>query len=118
MCYNILGKEVIVKVDRPLNSYHPKYKDLKYPVNYGYIEGIIGGDGEFQDAYILGVKIPLKEFYGVVIGIVERKNDNETKWVVASKKDKFEKNEILDMISFQEKYFDSKLITIYELDRG
>ena len=32
---NILGKKVDVIVDRPLGSYHPKYKNLYYPVNYG-----------------------------------------------------------------------------------
>ena len=38
---NILGKKVDVIVDRPLGSYHPKYKNLYYPVNYGYVENII-----------------------------------------------------------------------------
>ena len=32
---------VTVTVDRPLGSSHPKYKDLYYPINYGYIKGVI-----------------------------------------------------------------------------
>ena len=37
----MLGKMVKVIVDRPMGSYHPNHKDLYYPVNYGFIEGII-----------------------------------------------------------------------------
>ena len=51
----MLGSVVSVVVDRPLGSYHPRHPDIYYPINYGYIEGIIAPDGEEQDAYILGV---------------------------------------------------------------
>ena len=53
----MLGKMVKVIVDRPLGSYHPEHKDMYYPVNYGYIEGILAGDGEEQDAYILVIDV-------------------------------------------------------------
>ena len=33
--YNMLGKIVTVKVDRPINSVHPEHKDIIYNVNYG-----------------------------------------------------------------------------------
>ena len=46
-------------------------------------EGIIGGDGEYQDAYVIGVDIPLSHFTGKVIAIIHRFNDNEDKWVIA-----------------------------------
>ena len=51
----MLNKFVTVTVDRPLGSFHPKYPDLYYPVNYGYIKGVMALDGEEQDAYILGI---------------------------------------------------------------
>jgi len=35
----VVGDIVKVVVDRPLGSYHPKHKDMYYPINYGYIEG-------------------------------------------------------------------------------
>ena len=57
----MLGKLVKITVDRPLGSYHPKYTDLYYPVNYGYVEGILAPDGEEQDAYNLGINEPVKE---------------------------------------------------------
>ena len=50
--------EDIVKVivDRPLGSQHPQYKETYYPINYGFVEGIMAEDEEEQDAYILGVR--------------------------------------------------------------
>ena len=50
---NYLGKEVVVKMDRPLGSKHPKHGFI-YTVNYGFIPGTISGDGEELDAYVLG----------------------------------------------------------------
>ncbi len=50
----MIGTIVKVTVDRPLGSCHAKHKDIVYPVNYGYIAGIMAPDGEEQDAYIFG----------------------------------------------------------------
>ncbi len=66
----MLGRIVAVTVDRPMGSFHPKHKDIYYPINYGYIEGIIAPDGEEQDAYILGVDKPVDKFTGKVIAII------------------------------------------------
>ena len=41
MFENIIGTQVNITIDRPLGSSHPKLSDLIYPVNYGYVEGII-----------------------------------------------------------------------------
>ena len=101
----MIGKIVRVIIDRPLGSYHPKYKNLYYPVNYGYIPDIIGGDGEEQDAYVLGVDKPIKAFEGTIIAILHRLNDVEDKWVVAPKGMTFTKEEILQAVDFQERYF-------------
>ncbi len=98
---------VKVIVDRPMGSVHPKHDDIIYPINYGYVEGIIAGDGEEQDVYILGVDKPLKEFFGKVIAIIHRKDDVEDKWVVAPEGITFTKDEIAEQVRFQEQYFDT-----------
>ena len=79
----MIGKIVKVTVDRSLGSYHPEHKDMYYPINYGYIEGIMAPDGEEQDAYILGVDKPVSEFTGKIIAIIHRYDDVEEKWVVS-----------------------------------
>lgn len=101
----MIGTVVKVTVDRPLGSYHPEHKDMYYPINYGYVEGIIAPDGEEQDAYILGVK----EFTGKIIAIIHRYDDVEEKWVVAPENCNFNKEEILKQVHFQEQYFQSEI---------
>ena len=105
----MLGKNVTVIIDRPLGTYHPKHKDIFYPVNYGYVPGIIAGDGEEQDAYVLGVNEPLQEFTGVVIAIIHRFDDVEDKWVVAPEGVTFTKEEIWKQVKFQEQYFKAEI---------
>ena len=103
---------VTVTVDRPLGSYHPKYPDLYYPVNYGYIKGISAPDGEEQDAYILGVDTSLSEFTGKVIAVIHRDDDIENKWVVVPEGIKFSEDEIRELTFFQERYFRSHITMI------
>mgnify|MGYP003520822077 FL=1 len=108
----MIGRIVKVIVDRPIGSVHPKHKDLIYPLNYGYVDGILAGDGEEQDSYIIGINYPLNVFIGEIIAIIHRKNDIEDKWVVAPKESKFTKQQIIDATKFQEKFFDSEVIVI------
>ena len=98
-----------VIIDRPLGTYHPKHKDIFYSVNYGYIEGIIAPDGEEQDAYVLGVNEPISDFTGRIIAIVKRFDDVEEKWIVAPENTAFTKEEIMNQVEFQEKYFKTEI---------
>ena len=106
---NVLGRIVTVKVDRPMGSWHPEHTDLYYPVNYGYIEGIMAADGEEQDAYLLGVNEPVEEYTGKVIAVVHRYDDVEEKWVVVPEKYEITEDEICEKIHFQEKFFCSEI---------
>ena len=97
----MIGKIVTVTVDRPLGSAHPDYPEMIYPVNYGYIAGLMAPDGEEQDAYILGVSQPVEQFTGRIIAIVRRADDVEEKWVVCPPDQNFTKQEIAELIRFQ-----------------
>lgn len=101
----MIGSVVKVIVDRPLGTYHPRHKDIYYSVNYGYIANIIAPDGEEQDAYILGVDKPIREFIGKVIAIVHRFDDVEEKWIVVPENVSFTKDEIIQQVAFQERVF-------------
>lgn len=105
-----LGCQVTVKMDRPLGSAHPRHPDMVYPVNYGYVPDVIGGDGEEQDAYVLGVDVPLETFTGDVIAVIHRLDDVEDKWVVAPAGSTFTAEEIRRAVWFQEQYFHSEII--------
>ncbi len=104
-----LGKTVKVKIDRPIGSTHPKHADLIYPVNYGYIPGVLGGDGEELDVYLLGVSSPVKEYKARVIAIVHRHNDVEDKLVAAPEGISFTQVEIAEAIHFQEQFYESEI---------
>ncbi len=56
---SVINSLVRVIIDRPLGSRHPEHPDIKYGLNYGYVDGVTGGDGEAQDAYIIGINAPL-----------------------------------------------------------
>ena len=105
----MIGDIVKVTVDRPMGSYHPKHKDMHYPITYGYIDGIMAPDGEEQDAYILGVDRPVDEFKGKIIAIIHRYDDVEEKWVVAPEGKTFTVDEIKAQVAFQEQYFNSEI---------
>lgn len=107
--HSMIGKIVKVTVDRPLGSFHPVYNNLYYPINYGYVEGIMAPDGEEQDAYILGVRSAVNEFTGKVIAVIHRDDDAEEKWVVAPVDMTFSKDEIMEQVQFQEQYFKSRI---------
>lgn len=105
----VLNQKVDCIIDRPLGSCHPRYPEMFYPINYGYVPGVTAGDGLEQDVYILGIDRPLKQFSGIVIGVYHRLNDCEDKWIVTSEGSHFSKEEILKKIHFQEQYFDGEL---------
>jgi len=105
----ILGKKVAGKIDRPLGSRHPKHPDIVYPINYGYVEGIPGGDGDAQDVYVFGAEKPLSRFEGKVIRVYHRFNDTEDKWIVSLDGSDISDEKILGDIAFQEQFFYGKL---------
>lgn len=104
-----LNKEVKVIIDRPLGSKHPKH-DFIYEVNYGYIEGVIAPDGEDLDAYVLGIGETVKEFTGICIAIAHRRDNDDDKLIVAPEDVNFGNEEIMKLIKFQEKWFDTEII--------
>ncbi|GKU25245.1 inorganic pyrophosphatase [Clostridium folliculivorans] len=112
--YDILGKMVTVTVDRPLGTYHPRHKTIFYTVNYGYVEGIIAGDGAEQDAYILGIDIPVKSFTGKVIAVVHRLNDVEDKWIVVPEDIILKEEDIKNAVNFQEQFFTTEYYCLYK----
>ena len=101
-----LGKTVDIIIDRPIGYVHKKENySLTYPINYGYIPGVIGGDGEELDVYLLGVNEPVTEYKAKIIGIAHREDDVEDKLIAAPVELNFTKEEIEQVIYFQEQYY-------------
>lgn len=105
----LLGRLVRVAVDRPLGSVHPRFPELRYPLNYGELPGTLSGDGQPIDAYLLGWEAPLREAEGRVIAVLVRADDAEDKLVVARDGTSWTDAEILARVAFQERYFRTSL---------
>ena len=100
-----LGKTVHIEIDRPIGYvHHKKDYDLVYPINYGYIPGVLGGDREELDVYLLGVDEPVKEYDAEIIAIVFRTDDVEDKLVGAPRGCRFTPDQITEAVAFQEQY--------------
>lgn len=107
--YSYIGNMVNVKIDRPLNSKHPKH-GFTYPINYGYIPNTISGDGEEIDCYVLGVDKPIENFEGRCIAVIHRTNDDDDKLIVVLDGKSYTDDEIRKLTNFQEQYFESEII--------
>ncbi len=105
-----LGKKIKIKIDRPMGSKHPKHGFI-YPVNYGYVPGVMGGDGEELDAYLLGVFEPVEEYEGRLIAVIYREDDVEEKLVVAPRT--YTADQITALVEFQERWFRSWVAFCY-----
>ena len=84
---------------------------IVYTQNCGYIKEMASLNNGHQHAYVIGVDVPLKTFKGKAIAIINRKNDIEDELIVCDENAHFSKEEILEMVDFQEKNFKTKLIS-------
>ena len=101
----LLGKIVTVQVDRPIGYL---YGDILYPVNYGFVPGLMGGDGEEQDAYILGVSSPSSG--GTTTA--------RTSWWSRRRGFRSIRGQIAQAVRFQEQYFISTIDSIFQKSCG
>jgi len=104
-----INQIVEVKIDRPLDSLHPKH-GFRYEVNYGFIPDTVAADGEEIDAYVLGVDVPLSSFRGRCIAVIHRTNDDDDKLIVVPDGTELSNLEIIKATYFQEQFFKSLVI--------
>jgi len=64
-------------IDRPRGSHHPRYPDIIYPLDYGYLEGTTTVDGGGLDVW--AGSLPNKSLTALVITVDLHKRDVEIK---------------------------------------
>jgi len=105
-----IGRLLTVLIDRPIGSVHPRYLNVIYQCNYGYVPNTLAADGHEIDAYVLGLDTPMDHFEGICIAIIHREDDNEDKLVVVQNNVELSDEEIRSQTNFQEKFFNSSIV--------
>ena len=105
-----LGKKVRLAFDQPIGSSYAPHKIDSYPVNYGYVPGVLAQDGDDLDAYFLGTDKPLAEIEGICIAIIHRRNDDDDKLIVVPEGTAYTDQEIMRQVSFQEHLYESEVV--------
>lgn len=100
---------VNVKIDRPINSKHPKHW-FNYELNYWFVPDTISWDWEELDVYVMWVNEVIEEFRWRCIAIIHRLDDNDDKIIVVPDWLDFSDEEIIEKTNFQEQFFTSIII--------
>jgi len=75
-----LVAESQIVIDRPKGSMHPRYPDIIYPVDYGYLEGTTAADGGGIDVWIGSSED--RRITAVICTVDLLKRDSETKILI------------------------------------
>ncbi len=106
---DFLGADVTVQIDRPLGSRHPRH-GFVYPVNYGFVPGVMAPDGQELDAYVLGVFEPLCQFEARCIALIRRTSDADDKLILVPNGVEYDDGQIRALTEFQERFFTSVIL--------
>jgi len=110
--FALLRQKALIKIDRPIGFVHKTIgSPIRYPVNYGFIPGTVGGDGEEIDVYLLGVSEPVTEYTGQIIAMIHREDDEEDKLVAVPEGMHLTEDAIGKAVYFQEQYFKTQIKT-------
>ena len=103
-----IGKEVYVKIDKPLGCRPKKeYPEFEYKLNYGYVPNTISGDGEELDCYVVGIDKPIEECTGKCVAIIHRVNEDDDKLIIAIDDKHYTAFEIEELTYFSEEHHKS-----------
>ncbi|MDR3143477.1 MAG: inorganic diphosphatase [Puniceicoccales bacterium] len=69
-----------LSIDRPRGSSHPRFPQLIYPMDYGFINGTRSQDGEGIDVFLGDLRG--HRVIGILCSIDREKNDSEVKVLV------------------------------------
>ena len=75
-----LIKSSEIVIDRPKGTAHPRYPDLIFPLDYGYLKGTTGGDGDGIDVWMGTAKNKKLTAIGCTVDM--KKKDAEIKLII------------------------------------
>jgi len=66
-----------IMIDRPMGSPHPRYPDIIYPLDYGYLDNTSSGDGAGIDVWTSASGS--RDLSAVILAVDSHKRDAEIK---------------------------------------
>jgi inorganic pyrophosphatase len=75
-----LIKSSEIVIDRPKGTAHPRYPDLIFPLDYGYLKGTTGGDGNGLDIWMGSAR--QQKLTAIVCTVDMKKRDAEYKLIL------------------------------------
>ena len=97
-----------VVIDRPAGSRHPRYRDIVYPLDYGHLEGVLGGDGNPIDVWVGACDD--RDLVGIVCSVDTMKRHGEYKLLLgcteteAARIQAFDTNEYMSCVVLHRAY--------------
>ncbi|MDP9842341.1 hypothetical protein [Streptosporangium lutulentum] len=77
---DLLVSTAEIVVDRPAGSAHPKVGSFVYPLDYGFLRGTQGGDGEGIDVWIGSAAAPAVTAVACTVDLVKRNSEVKFLW--------------------------------------
>ena len=111
---DMLGKFAGVQITRPM-GFVDETSGIQYKLNYGVLKN--SGPRE-TGAFVMGVRHPVREFYGRIIAVIRRTGTRECYYVLAPKGRKYIINDIRKNVSFAFKNSAFTLECLYEASCG
>ena len=71
-----------IVIDRPKGSPHPRYPEVIYPLDYGYLEGTTSADGDGTDVWLGSLNTIAKTLTGILCTFDTLKHDAEIKLLI------------------------------------
>jgi inorganic pyrophosphatase len=90
-------------VDRPKNSRHPRWPEMIFPIDYGYLEGTQSQDGGGIDLW--SGSTPERDLKGIVVTLDIKKKDSEIKLLIGCTEE-----EIKIIEDFHNRYYQSGIL--------
>ncbi len=75
-----LIKSQKIVIDRPKNSHHPRWPEIVFPLDYGYLEGTSSMDGGGIDLWVGSA--PHRDLTAIVVALDIKKKDSEIKLII------------------------------------
>jgi inorganic pyrophosphatase len=98
-----LIKSQKIVIDRPKNTRHPKWPEILFPIDYGYLDDTTSMDGGGIDLWLGSA--PHRNLTAIMVTLDTKKKDSEIKLIIGCTEE-----EITTIEAFHNRYYQSGIL--------